>query len=146
MTLIGAMAAFAVSAPLVARNRVALRDIAAPVAVGSLLGPIGGLAAIAIAAAIYIVQRSPGRQPAMMDRLVPRFAGSDAGCNPTGRSILALIENRRLRKPPRRNQDDSAAEPGGDADARIPAGIEMLLWRTSLAVATLAVLMTDMFI
>ena len=146
MTLTGAMAAFAVSAPLVARDRATLRDIAAPVAAGSLLGLLGGLAAIVIAAAICIVQRSTGRQPAIMDILVPRLADSGAAFRPGGCSTLTLIETRRLRKTPRRDQDDSTAKPGGNADTRIPAGIEILPWRTSLAVATLAVLMTDLFI
>ena len=146
MTFIGAAAAFVVSAPLVTRDRAKLRDIAAPMAVGALLGALGGLIAIAIAAAIYVVQRSPGRQPAMIDRLVPRYANSCARFSPSGRSALSLIENRRLRITARRDQDDNAAEPGGDADARIPTGIEILPWRTSLAVATLAVLMTGMFI
>ncbi len=136
MTLIGAMAAFAVSAPLLARDRIALRDIAAPVAAGSLLGPFGGLAAIAIAAVIYIIQRSAGRQPMVSDRLTPRFVPSGTWTNPAGRSVLAILENRRLRKNPRCNQDDCG----------ITAGIDMLPWRTSLAVATLAVLMTDMFV
>ena len=146
MTLIGAMMAFAVSAPLVVRDRVAFRDIAAPVAAGSLLGPFGGLAAIVIAAAIYIVQRSTGRQPAIMDIVVPRFTDSGVAFRPCSRYALTLIETRRLRKTRRRDQDDSAAKLGGDADSRIPAGIEMLPWRTSLAVATLAVLMTGLFI
>ena len=138
MTLIGIMAAFAVSAPFIASGRTSLRDIAAPVAAGSLLGPIGGLAAITIAAAIYIVQRSPGRQPAMMDRLVPRFANPGAGLKPICHPILSILENRRLGNPHRSNQNIS--------NAGIPAGIEMLPWRTSLAVATLAMLLTDMFI
>lgn len=137
MVLIGAMAAFAVAAPLLAMDRIALRDIAAPVAAGSLLGPLGGLAAIAIAAAIYIVQQSPGIQPVITDRLVSRFA--DAGAEPrvSSHSVLAIVENRRLRKAPREYRDDAGV---------IPAGIELLPWKTSLALATLAVLMTDMFI
>lgn len=137
MTLTGAMAAFAVAAPLLAMEKIALRDIAAPVAVGSLLGPLGGLAAIAIAATIYIVQQSPGIQPATTDRLVPWFTGP--GTEPKGscRSILAVLENRRLRKTPRDDRDDSAES---------PAAIEVLPWKTSLAVATLAVLMTGIFI
>ncbi len=135
ITLIGAMAAFAVSAPLLAKDRIALRDIAAPVAAGSLLGPFGGLAAIAIAAVIYIVQRSAGRQPMVSDRLIPRFA-SGMWTDPAGRSVLAILENRRLRKAPRRNEDDRG----------ITSGADTLPWRTSLAVATLAILMTDMFI
>ena len=138
MTLIGAMAAFAVSAPLIATDRTSLRDIAAPVAAGSLLGPLGGLAAIAIAATIYIVQRSPGRQPATMDRLIPRFADPGTGFKPIGRSVLSILENRRLGKPLWRCQDNR--------DSGTAAGIEVVPWRTSLAVATLAVLMTDMFI
>jgi hypothetical protein len=137
MTLIGAMAAFAVAAPLLAMNRIALRDIAAPVAAGSLLGPLGGLAAIAIAAAIYIVQRSPGIQPADTERLAPRFADMGTGPRASCRSVLAMMENRRLRKTPREFRYDATV---------IPAGIEQLPWRTSLAVATLAVLMTDMFV
>ena len=137
MTLIGAMAAFAVAAPLLAMDRIALRDIAAPVAAGSLLGPLGGLAAIAIAAAIYIVQQSPGIQPAITDRLVPRFVDAGTGPRASCRSVLTILENRRLRKTPREDQDDASV---------IPAGIELLSWRTSLAVATLAVMMTDMFI
>ncbi len=145
MTLTGAMAAFAVSAPLVARDKAALRDIAAPVAAGSLLGPLGGLVAIAIAAAIYIVQRSPGRQPAMMDRPFPRFADSGSGFRTGGNSIMAIIENRRLRRNPGRS-GDSTAGTDRNTDTVRQAGIEMLPWRTSLAVATLAVLMTGMFI
>ncbi len=137
MTLIGAIAAFAVAAPLLAMDRIALRDIAAPVAAGSLLGPLGGLAAIAIAAAIYIVQQSPGIQPAITDRIAPRFADADARPGSPCRSVLAMMENRRLRKTPREYRDDAAT---------LPAGIELLPWKTSLAVATLAVLMTDMFI
>ena len=137
MVLIGAIAAFAVVAPLLAMDRIALRHIAAPVAAGSLLGPLGGLAAIAIAAAIYIVQQSPGIQPAITDRFVPRFADAERGPKASCRSVLAIAENRRLGKTPREYQDDASV---------IPAGIELLPWRTSLAVATLAVLMTDMFI
>lgn len=136
MTLIGAIAAFAVAAPLLAKDRIALRDIAAPVAAGSLLGPLGGLAAIAIAAVIYIIQRAVGRQPIVQDRLVPKFSPSGAGTTPASRSILAIIENRRLRK----------AAPAIEDENRVTATIDMLPWRTSLAVATLAVLMTDMFI
>ena len=136
MTLIGAMAAFAVAAPLLAKDRIALRDIAAPVAAGSLLGPLGGLAAIAIAAVIYFIQRAAGRQPAVQDRLVPKFARSATGTIPTSRSILAILENRRLKKPAPAIQDEGP----------ITASIDILPWRTSLAVATLAVLMTDMFI
>jgi hypothetical protein len=138
MTLIGAMAAFAVSAPLLAKDRVALRDIAGPVAAGSLLGPLGGLAAIAIAAVIYILQRSTGLQPAMSDRLVPRFADISPGYMPAGRSVLAILENRRLKNRHRflRAEDGSG----------VPETVYLLPWRTSLAVAVLAVLMTDMFV
>ena len=136
MTMIGAIAAFAVSAPLLARDGVALRDIAAPVAAGSLLGPFGGLAAIAIAAVIYTIQRATGIQPADADMLAPRFR--DPG--PVGwsscRSVLAILENRRLRKAPRTQL--AGAAPSLAADT--------LPWRTSLAVAVLAVLMTGMFV
>ena len=144
-TLIGAMVAFAVSAPLVARGRAASRDIVSTVAAGSLLGPLGGLAAVAIATMIYIVQRSPGRQPVPMDRFVPRFADSGAVLKPFGRSVLAMIENRRLRRDPGKSRD-SAAVTDRDTDALRQAGIEMMPWRTSLAVATLAVMMTGLFI
>ena len=137
MTLIGAIAAFAVAAPLLAMDRIALRDIAAPVAAGSLLGPLGGLAAISIAAVIYIVQKSPGAQPAMTDRLIPGFTRPDTVPGASCCSILSILESKRLRKITMEDRDDSA----GTA-----SGIELLPWRTSLAVATLAVLMTDMFI
>lgn len=136
MTLIGAIAAFAIAAPLLAKDRIELRDIAAPVAAGSLLGPLGGLAAIAIAAVIYIMQRSTGRQPIVSDRLIPRFAHAGTTTRPASYSILAILENRRLREGPFISQYE---------DGIIPQ-IDMLPWRTSLAVATLAVMMTDMFI
>lgn len=145
MTVLGAMAAFAVSAPLLASDRVALRDIAAPVAAGSLLGPLGGLAAIAIAAAIHMVQRAPGIQPAVMDRIAPRFAAYGAWPRSSSRSVLAVLENRRLAATPEEHRDDRSSGGGPDV-AAVPAAVEMLHWRTSLAVATLAVLMTDMFI
>jgi len=137
MALIGAIAAFAVAAPLLAMDRIALKDIAAPVAAGSLLGPLGGLAAIAIAAIIYIVHQSPGVQPKMTDRLVPKFTGPDTGQRKSCRSILTILESNRLRKIPMEDRDDIV---------ETDSGIELLSWRTSLAVATLAVLMTDMFI
>ena len=137
MTLIGAMAAFAVAAPLLAMDKVDLRDIAAPVAAGSLLGPLGGLAAIAIAAVIYIVQKSPGAQPAILDRLIPRFAAPDIGTSESCRSILAIQERRRFGKV---HREESACTPERQT------AIESLPWRTSLAVATLAVLMTGIFI
>ncbi len=111
-------------------------SIAAPVAAGSLLGPLGGLAAIAIAAVIYIMQRAVGRQPIVQDRLVPKFSPSGAGTTSASHSILAIIENRRLRK----------TAPAIEDKDRVAVTIDMLPWRTSLAVATLAVLMTDMFI
>jgi len=146
MTVIGAMAAFAVSAPLLASDRVAVRDVAAPVAAGSLLGPLGGLAAIAIAAAIHIVQRSPGIHPAVMDRIAPRFADHAAWPKASCRSVLAVLENRRLGGTPRDHQDGSSAGAGGHDGAAVNAVIDMMSWRTSLAMATMAVLMTDMFI
>jgi len=136
MTFIGAIAAFAVAAPLLAKDRIELRDIAAPVAAGSLLGPLGGLAAIAIAAAIYIMQRATGRQPVVSDRLMPMFTHTGSATSPASYSILAILENRRLGKDPFISQDESGIIPQ----------IDMLPWRTSLAVATLAVMMTDMFI
>lgn len=136
MTLIGAIAAFAVAAPLLAKDSVELRDIAAPVAAGSLLGPLGGLAAIAIAAVIYIMQRSTGRQPVVPDRLIPRFEHTGTSMKPASYSIMAILENRRLRKDPYGARDEGGIIPQ----------VDMLPWRTSLAVATLAVMMTDMFI
>jgi hypothetical protein len=146
MTVIGAMAAFAVSAPLLASDRVALRDVAAPVAAGSLLGPLGGLAAIAIAAAIHIVHRSTGVQPAVMDRIAPRFSDHGAWPMASCSSVLAVLENRKLRGIPREYRDARLADAGENDGAAAPAFIETLPWTTSLAVATLAVLMTDMFI
>ncbi len=146
MTAIGAMAAFAVSAPLLASDRVAMRDVAAPVAAGSLLGPLGGLAAISIAAAIHIVQRSPGIQPAVMDRIAPRFAERGTWPKVSCRSVLAVLENSRLRGTPRECRDGDSDGAAGHDCADAHAVIDMLPWRTSLAIATLAVLMTDMFI
>jgi hypothetical protein len=136
MTLIGAIAAFAIAAPLLAMDRIALRDVAAPVAAGSLLGPLGGPAAIAIAAVIYVLQRSAGRQPVVSDRFIPIHADTGLSAKPYGNSILAILENRRFRKNPFNAMNEGVMIPQ----------LDMLPWRASLAVATLAVMMTDLFI
>jgi hypothetical protein len=56
-----------------------------------------------------------------------------------------MIENRRLRRDPGRSRD-SATVTDRDTAALRQAGIERMPWRTSLAVATLAVMMTGLFI
>ena len=145
MVLIGAIAALAVSAPLVVRGRATSADITATVATGSLLGMLGGLTAVSIAAVICIVQRSTGRQPATIDRFAHHLADSSSMFEPGSRSILSMIEKRRLWRGPGRSGDCNAGT-DCDTDAVRQAGIEMIPWRTSLAVATLAVLMTGIFI
>jgi hypothetical protein len=144
MTLIGAIAAFALSAPFVAKGRAAPRDITAAVAAGSLLGPLGGLIAVAIASVICIVQRSPGQESPLMDRFASRFRESAGPFIPQGRSILAIVENRRLRKGCGMRARGASAALESEAGDR--SDIETIPWRTSLAVATLAMLMTGIFI
>ncbi len=137
LSIIGAIAAFSVSAPLLARDRIVQRDLAAAVAAGSLLGPLGGTAAIGLAAAIYLMQRATGLQPALRDRLIPSLAGPAAAADASHLSILAILERRGSRK----TAADHFSIPAGAS-----AGIAALPWRASLAVATLAVLMTGMFV
>jgi hypothetical protein len=139
MTLAGAAAALAISAPLLAKEKITLRDAAGPAAAGSLLGPIGGLAAIAIAAVIYAIDRSTGPKPAPGDMLAPLPPAGSAGPAPKGSSVLAILESRRIRNRGSLPGDDPAAAP-------VPRAAGLIPWSTSLALATLAVLMTDLFV
>ena len=166
LTAVGIAAALAVAVPLIVRSslssgsRVSARDVAAVAAVGAILGPLGGLAAMAVAAAIYAAHRLPGRQPALTDWLAPRFAMRSGRAFLPGKSILALIENRRLRGhlggpdeggPDECGPGECGPEDGdsisgsGSSPGRSPR-VESLPWKTSLAVAMLAMLLTGVFI
>lgn len=146
LTIMGALASLALSVPIIMRDRlmladsVSIRDVAAVAAAGALLGPAGGLAAIAITAVIYLSQKLPGRRPELADWLQLRMTLSRNRTVPAGRSILTMIENRRLRDDPGVRADyGPAAEKAG-------ARVESLPWRTSLAVAMLALLLTGVFV
>jgi hypothetical protein len=146
LTIVGALAALALSVPvimrdrLMLRDRVSIRDVAAVAAAGALLGPSGGLAAVAIAAAIHLSQRLPGRRPELTDWLLSGVTLNRERPLPEGRSILMMIESRRLHESPRAQAVD------GPATERAPARAETLPWRTSLAVAMLALLLTGAFV
>jgi hypothetical protein len=124
------------------RESIRTGDVAAPVAAGSLLGPVGGLAAIAVAAALYLAQRSPCHRPVLMDRFDLERSVAGGGKAISDRSVIAAIESRRI----------GQRTGGSGQDERTPSGAEAvplretLPWRASLAMATLAVLMTGLFV
>jgi hypothetical protein len=146
MTAIGAIAAFAISAPLITRDRSQLREIAAPVATGSLLGPLGGLIAIAIATVLYLMQRSRGCRSMVTD-IFPRpiSVPREESLSPRS-SVLTLIENRRLGRKTDRDRGASCLTEDRYVAEESDTSVESNSWRISLAVATLAVLMTGVFV
>ncbi len=142
LALAGSAAALTLAFPFLAGRRAYSADIVAPAAAGALLGPLGGPAVLLLAAVIHIVRLSPGRQPVTADLFaVPGFP-SVAPNEPRDPSLLEILENRRSveERSPRGNSG------GMERNDPSPDAAETAPWRTSLAVATLAALMTGIFI
>ena len=133
----GAAVAAALAAPLAVNRRIAGNETAAMIAVGSVLGPLGSVAALGITAALHVLGRIAGADGGLFP---DRFAiGIPAGDPSIGGSILAAIERSRLS----RASTSARRASCGPTVTPPPQAIPL---RVPLAVATLAVLMTEAFI
>ena len=134
----GAAVAAVLASPLALYRRIGSNETAAMIAVGSVLGPLGAAAALGITAALHMLGRLAGAGCGLFP---DRFAiGMPAGDPSIGGSVLAAIERSRLS---RVTVSTSRAACGAAAEGPPPQAIPM---RVTLAVATLAVLMTEAFI
>lgn len=134
----GAATAAALAVPLALLGMTGTRVTAAAIAAGSVLGPAGAAATLGITAALHLLGRLAGRGsdhfPDRFELGVPDIETAGGG------SLLAMIERGRFVSGRVSDQGSSPARPAAAA-----AGGTIPL-RLTLALATLAALMTEAFV
>jgi len=134
----GAAMAAALTVPLALRGMTGRHVTAASIAAGSVLGPTGAAAAFGITVVLHLLGRLAGRGGFLFpDRFVLGIPDIET---PAGGSLLTMIERGRFGRGP--VSDTESARMSSTATAASGA----IPLRVTLALATLAVLMTEAFI
>jgi len=133
----GASIAAGLTVPLALRGKIGAQTSVAAVAAGSILGPAGTMATLAVTAALHMIARFAGTGTGLFpDRFEPMpIEAEESG----GRSLLTTIERSRFA----RREARARAACAGQAQAASPGTIPL---RITFAVAMLAALMTEAFV
>jgi hypothetical protein len=130
-SLSGAGIALLFISPFMISGGITRTETAASLSVGSILGPFGSLVAMGIVSTLYLLQILLGaRSTASAGRFARREAAGQGEPERPGSYIL-LLEKKRMKR--------SEEKARGEMDW-------ILSWQTGLALATLMVLMTGIFV